>query len=116
MRRTGCVFCDIATCDPHSQVEVRIRESVVITPLNPVVPDHKLVIPMRHVEDAGRDPHATAQVMRDTAIYLKRYDVGDCNIITSVGEDATQTIWHLHVHIVPRCAGDGLALPWTRGA
>jgi histidine triad (HIT) family protein len=36
-----------------------------------------------------------------------------CNIITSAGSDATQTVFHLHLHVVPRRAGDGLALPWT---
>jgi histidine triad (HIT) family protein len=38
---------------------------------------------------------------------------GDANLITSVGSAATQTVFHLHVHVVPRRAGDGLALPWT---
>lgn len=35
------------------------------------------------------------------------------NLITSRGGAATQTVFHLHVHVVPREAGDGLALPWT---
>lgn len=37
----------------------------------------------------------------------------DANIITSKGSLATQTVFHLHVHLVPRAAGDGLPLPWT---
>jgi histidine triad (HIT) family protein len=37
----------------------------------------------------------------------------DCNIITSVGSAATQTVRHLHVHVVPRRRGDGLQLPWS---
>jgi histidine triad (HIT) family protein len=35
------------------------------------------------------------------------------NIITSIGRVATQSVFHLHVHIVPRHEGDGLCLPWT---
>jgi histidine triad (HIT) family protein len=35
------------------------------------------------------------------------------NIITSAGRDATQTVDHLHLHLVPRRPGDGLALPWA---
>lgn len=35
------------------------------------------------------------------------------NLITSAGAEATQSVFHLHVHIVPRGENDGLALPWT---
>ena len=35
------------------------------------------------------------------------------NLITSKGREATQSVFHLHVHVVPRAAGDGLPLPWT---
>jgi len=42
-----------------------------------------------------------------------RRRVGPCNVITSVGREATQSVFHLHVHVVPRREGDGLALPWT---
>lgn len=35
------------------------------------------------------------------------------NIITSRGSAATQTVYHLHLHVVPRREGDGLGLPWT---
>jgi histidine triad (HIT) family protein len=38
---------------------------------------------------------------------------GDMNIISSKGPAATQTVFHLHLHLVPRTAGDCLALPWT---
>ncbi len=40
-------------------------------------------------------------------------EVGDCNVITSRGAAATQTVRHLHVHVVPRRQGDGILLPWT---
>ena len=35
------------------------------------------------------------------------------NLITSIGAAATQTVFHLHVHVVPRHEGDGLLLPWS---
>ena len=110
---TGCVFCTIARDDPDGQVEQHVGDSVVITPLHPVTPGHKLVIPREHATDAAQNSYVTADVMLDTAVYLQRMNVGDCNVITSVGPAATQTVPHLHVHVVPRRPGDGLHLPWT---
>jgi hypothetical protein len=45
--------------------------------------------------------------------WAKRHGVGDCNLIASRGPAATQTVPHLHLHLVPRLEGDGLPLPWT---
>jgi histidine triad (HIT) family protein len=84
---------------------------VVFSPLNPVTRGHVLVVPSVHVPHAAFDPKFTAEVMRCAAELADV--VGDCNIITSVGPAATQTVEHLHVHVVPRRPGDGLPLPWT---
>ena len=78
-------------------------------PLNPVTPGHLLVVPFKHVEDALEDPALTGAVMT----YAAQLATPDCNLITSIGSAATQTVRHLHIHIVPRRVGDGLALPWT---
>ncbi len=84
-------------------------DAVAFKPLSPVVEGHILVVPRVHVEDATEDPMVTAMVMGRAASIAPR----SCNLITNVGAQATQTVWHLHVHIVPRRNGDGLALPWT---
>ncbi len=106
-----CVFCTIVDQDPHQQIEQRFCSSILITPFNPVVEGHKLVIPKWHIESAVTFPVLFGLVMEDAALYAA--EVGDCNIITSVGRHATQTVFHLHVHVVPRREDDGLALPWT---
>ncbi|MEO5949732.1 MAG: HIT domain-containing protein [Candidatus Saccharimonas sp.] len=107
-----CVFCDIATFDPHTQVERRWPQAVLITPLNPVTPGHKLVIPSVHVAHAGVAPAVTAETMRAASEYAETLGQ-DFNLITSRGESATQTVPHLHIHVVPRHEGDGLKLPWS---
>lgn len=112
-RYDSCVFCQITGPDKRLQVEWRGRDSVVITPLGPVVPGHRLVIPRVHVSDAFEHPGVTARVMRDAAEYAHHTGIGNCNVITSIGSAATQTVFHLHVHLVPRKAGDELHLPWT---
>lgn len=115
---TGCVFCEIAAGRAPAKHYGRWISTVVFEPLNPVVPGHMLVAPRQHVSDAVEDPRVTATTMHDAAMvveYLRRIDdrYASVNIITSVGAPATQTVFHLHVHIVPRREGDGLSLPWT---
>ena len=99
-----CVFCEKLKDAP---IGVSIFE-----PLNPVVPGHLLVVHKEHSKDAGDDPAITAVVMGEAAKYIKK-NGGEWNIITSIGKNATQSVFHLHVHLVPRKEGDGLKLPWT---
>jgi histidine triad (HIT) family protein len=89
------------------------RYSVGFQPLNPVTPGHFLVVPRKHVRDALEGPPQLARAMRFASILATDMDLTDANFITSAGALATQTVFHLHVHVVPRREGDGLALPWT---
>src|SRR6185369_2606064 len=79
-------------------------------PLNPVVDGHILFIPTLHVADFTEDPAVSSSVMFRAAQWAEFG--GDCNLITSKGKDATQSVFHAHLHLVPRRAGDGLSLPW----
>ena len=117
-RRTkaDCVFCEIVAGRAPAQIVSDGADAIAIVPLNPVVSGHVLVIPKDHVADAAEDPALTGDVMEMAAAYAKRrlgVLYGSFNLITSVGAPATQTVMHLHVHLVPRREGDGLALPWT---
>lgn len=107
---TACPFCAIVSGEADADVIKEWPETLAIVPLNPVTPGHWLILPTRHVADATTDPAITATTMHRAAQLAA--DIGDpCNIITSVGAPATQTVFHLH--IVPREHGDGLPLPWT---
>jgi histidine triad (HIT) family protein len=112
-----CVFCDrIAAGECSSWT----GDPTVVwfEPRNPVTPGHMLFVPVRHVEDALQDPYMTAITAEIASRWWSRNwgirsGERDCNLITSVGAAATQTIHHLHIHLIPRAAGDGLTLPWT---
>lgn len=110
---TVCVFCQKLSEGDWERTLDGGRGDVVhaFAPLNPVTPGHMLVVPVEHVRDAAERPEVTAAVMHGAAILAG--EVGSCNIITSMGEPATQTVFHLHAHVVPRRVGDGLTLPWT---
>ncbi|WP_086710001.1 HIT family protein [Streptomyces antimycoticus] len=69
-------------------------------------------MPRGHVQDFTTDP-VTAATVQLRAAELAQQIGGQWNYLTSCGEAATQTVLHLHGHLVPRAADDGLALPWT---
>lgn len=108
--RDGCVFCDY---DGPSEVLVEMDDCYVISPLYPVTPGHLLVVSREHVEHFGSDPQISGLVAEVAA---RLVGSSPANIITSIGPEATQTVKHLHLHIVPRRESDGLALPWDPGA
>jgi histidine triad (HIT) family protein len=105
------VFCDIVHGAAPAEVVHRWDDATAFVPLNPVTPGHVLVVPNTHVRDAAEDPAVTAQAMYRAADLASRWPA--FNLISSAGAAATQTIFHLHWHLVPRCDGDGLPLPWT---
>ncbi|PKQ59706.1 hypothetical protein B5566_02340 [Mycobacterium sp. MHSD3] len=86
--------------------------NAILVPLNPVVDGHVLVIGRYHTTDAAEDPSVTSDLMFSAALWVKSRKI-QANIITSIGPDATQTVLHTHLHVVPRRENDGLHLPWT---
>lgn len=117
---SDCVFCDLIADGSGPGHRPRVEflnergavEAVVFEPLNPVVPGHVLAVPVEHVAHAADDPEVSALTMRAAARYAQEH-YESFNIITSANEAATQTVYHLHLHVVPRRFGDGLKLPWT---
>lgn len=108
---SDCPFCKRIAAGEY---EISDRFAVAFEPLSPVTRGHLLVVPREHVGDAGSSPLAASRTMALAAEIAGPLGWADSyNIITSSGAPATQTVRHLHLHIVPRREGDGLALPWT---
>ncbi|MFD4221696.1 HIT family protein [Streptomyces griseus] len=107
----SCVFCEIVAGRAPAHVVWEWEDVVAIRPLNPVTPGHVLVIPHTHVADVGESPLVSARTMACAAELAA--ELPAVNVITSKGSAATQTVAHLHLHVVPRTAGDALPLPWT---
>ncbi|WP_329564360.1 HIT domain-containing protein (plasmid) [Streptomyces uncialis] len=107
-----CVFCAIAAGQAPALIVRQWPDALAIRPRSGGVNDgHVFVLPRVHVQDAGTDPDVTAAVMRRAAELMAGLPAA--NLITSKGDAATQSVLHLHVHVVPREDGDGLPLPWT---
>jgi histidine triad (HIT) family protein len=105
-----CVFCDIINGRAPGTIVKSWDHAVALVPLTPVVDSHVLIIPKLHVANAGENPDTTGDVMACASEYARIYD--SFNLITSAGRAATQSIDHLHIHVVPRAADDQLMTPW----
>ncbi len=112
MRNDGCVFCRIIDGSEPATIVQEWSDALAIVPLNPVADGHVIVLPVIHVEDVTSSPRISAVTMARAAHLAE----APCNVITSAGVEATQTVPHLHIHIVPRRVGDGLKLPWSEQA
>jgi histidine triad (HIT) family protein len=114
----NCEFCAIAHGDDRSVEVVCEGENwMAFFPLSPATPGHTLVIPRVHVADLWKvDPLLGADLMA-TVIRVGRA-IEDAltpeglNLITSAGEIAEQTVFHLHLHLVPRWRRDGFGRIW----
>jgi histidine triad (HIT) family protein len=105
-----CVFCGRVE---RGEYDYDDRYNVAFRPLHPVTPGHFLVVPRRHVATASISPAATGKAAAFAAVLAGLMELDDFNLITSAGSWATQSVFHLHWHVIPRKEGDGLHLPWT---
>lgn len=113
-----CPFCEIVAREEEDTREVFRTESVVaFFPPEPATLGHTLLIPRAHVRDIwALDPDLAAELGRQTvtlARAVKRAMRPDgLNVIQSNGPAATQTVMHLHVHVVPRWEDDEVGRIW----
>lgn len=114
MAEQPCPFCEIVTGRAPADMITEWDDAICFRPLNPVTEDHVLVVPRLHVPDFSANPDVSAATMRRAA-QLMRWTPRPMNLITSRGREATQSVFHLHLHLVPRADNDGLALPWYSG-
>lgn len=108
----ACVFCEIIRQKSGNDFKTHGYTAVSFIPLNPVVEGHRLFVPITHATDLSANPESGCTAFFHAARWAKEKGV-PFNIITSGGKEATQTVFHTHIHYVPRSEGDGLLLPWS---
>lgn len=113
-----CPFCDIVqNDDPDAREVYRDEQTVAFFPLEPATLGHTLVIPRSHVPDIWSAAEDTvtqlARVTLRLANVMRRaLRPEGLNVIQSNGAAATQTVFHLHVHLVPRWSDDAVGRIW----
>ena len=116
-RDPDCLFCKIIAGEIPGTIVAEDERTVAFMDINPGTRGHALVVPRRHATDLGaissEDFAAVADSARRLAIRARDVLGADgVNLINSWGSDAWQTVFHLHVHVIPRYADDPLKLPW----
>ena len=113
-----CLFCKIVAGELPSQRVDEDERTVAFMDLNPATRGHALVVPRRHATNLLEiDPDDLAATIRAAQRLAQRavpaLGADGVNLINSCGADAWQTVFHLHVHVIPRYRGDPLRLPWV---
>lgn len=115
-KRKDCVFCDHDKIEASNIEKIRHKgfDFLTFTPLNPITPGHLLVIPNIHVDDASAEPVITGAAFELATMVADKAGYKHYNLIVNKGEDADQTVFHLHVHIVPRYKDDDTITIWNK--
>ena len=114
---TDCIFCAIVAGEAPARTVLETERTLAFLDLNPATRGHTLVIPTTHARDVHDVAADDLAAVAATAQQVARAAVDDLgaagvNLIQSSGAAAFQTVFHLHVHVIPRYPDDGLVLPW----
>jgi histidine triad (HIT) family protein len=113
-----CLFCGIVAGDVPAQVVDSDEHTVAFMDINPATKGHALVVPREHTRDlmevSDEDLARTNAAARRLARRMDEVLEPDgFNILNSCRPAAWQTIFHFHLHVVPRYDDDPLKLPWV---
>lgn len=113
-----CVFCEILAGNIPGTFVAETERAVALMDISPATRGHVLVIPRAHTPDLlhipADDLHAVALLTQQMARRVtERLGAVGVNILQSTGAAAWQTVFHLHVHVIPRYPDDPLRLPWV---
>ena len=116
-RDPDCLFCKIVAGELPATVVAEDERTVSFMDINPATRGHALVVPREHSVDLLEIPQedlaAVAAAAKRLAARAKEALGADgVNLLNSCGAAAWQTVFHFHVHVIPRYAGDPLRLPW----
>lgn len=118
MRDPDCLFCKIITGEVPGQIVAEDEGAVAFMDINPATRGHLLVVPRAHarnlLEAQPEDLQATILTAQRMARQItERLGADGVNLLNSCGAAAWQTVFHFHIHVIPRYDDDPLRLPWV---
>jgi histidine triad (HIT) family protein len=115
---SDCLFCGIVAGDVPGQIVDSDEHTVAFMDISPATKGHALVVPREHADDlmdiSDEDLERTMAAARRLARRMdEALEPDGFNILNSCRPAAWQTVFHFHVHVVPRYDDDPLELPWV---
>jgi histidine triad (HIT) family protein len=112
-----CLFCKIVAGEIPADIVDSDEKTVAFLDINPATRGHALVVPRKHAADLMEiEPEELEAVSVAAQRLAKRMrqalKPGGFNVLNSCGSVAWQSVFHFHMHVVPRYPGDPLVLPW----
>lgn len=120
MKKDDCIFCKLANGEIPTNALYEDDIVKVIFDANPAAKGHVLILPKEHFDNIYElDDDTAAHVFKVAAkiskAYKKALDFDGLNIVQNNGEVAGQTVFHFHMHIIPRIKGDTVKVGWVPG-
>jgi histidine triad (HIT) family protein len=117
MSEPDCIFCKIVAGELPATIVDRDEHTIAFMDINPATRGHALVVPRIHTADLlSIDPQqlsaVTSAAQRLAARAKAALKADGINVINSCGAAAWQTVFHFHLHVIPRYEDDPLRLPW----
>jgi histidine triad (HIT) family protein len=115
-----CIFCKIVAGELPATIVDEDERTIAFMDINPATKGHALVIPKEHATDLLSIPLEDLDaVMRGAQRLAHRakevLSADGINLLNSCGAEAWQTVFHFHIHVIPRYTDDPLQLPWVPG-
>ena len=120
MRDPDCIFCKIVAGELPATIVDEDERTISFMDISPATRGHALVIPREHSRRSARASSArTWRRWRSRPsgwpdAMKERLGADGVNLLNSCGAVALQTVFHFHMHVIPRYEGDPLRLPWVR--
>jgi histidine triad (HIT) family protein len=118
--RAECIFCRILAGELPAERLEEDERTLTLMDISPATRGHALVIPRAHAPDlhtiSAEDLTACAlAAQRQAGRARERMAADGVNLLNAAGPAAWQTVFHFHIHVIPRYDGDPLRLPWVPG-
>ena len=120
MRDDNCIFCKLANGEIPTATLYEDEDFRVILDASPAAKGHALILPKQHNANLYEldDSVASKVLVLAKKMITKMTDILGCdgyNIVQNNGEAAGQTVFHFHMHLIPRSKGDEVGLGWKMG-
>ena len=120
MKDENCIFCKLAGGEIPTATLYEDEDFRVILDANPAAKGHALIIPKEHYANLYEldDELAGKVLVLAKKMITKLTDILGCdgsNIVQNNGEAAGQTVFHFHMHLIPRFKDDGVGVTWKMG-